>query len=67
MTKKKAARRLKQLIAEIYNKLSEVEDILKKVDPEGLRVEEAYWISQIDEALLSLLEDALGILEEDNE
>lgn len=57
MTRKKAARRLKKLVEEIYNKLGELEDILKEVTPEELSAEEAYWI-----ALLSFLEDALGTL-----
>ncbi len=67
MTRKKAARRVKKLVDEIYDKLGEMEDILKEVAPEELGAEEAYWISRIDEALLNLLEDTLGALEEEEE
>ena len=66
MTRKEAARRLKKIVDEIYDKLVEMEDILKEVDPEELERAEAYWFPQIDEALLNLLGDALGTLEEDD-
>jgi len=68
MTREEVARRLEEIVDEIYNKLEEIEEILKEVDPEEeLGVEEAYWISRIDidKALLNLLEGTLGILEEE--
>ena len=67
MTRKEAARRVEQIVNEIYDKLEEIETILKKVAPEEFGAEEAYWISRIDEALLNLLGGTLGILEEEEE
>lgn len=67
MTRKEATRRLEKIVDEIYDKLEEIEKILKEVVPEELGAEEAYWISRIDEALLNLLEGTLGILEEEEE
>ena len=45
MTRKEAARRVEQIVNEIYDKLGEIETILKKVAPEEFGAEEAYWIS----------------------
>jgi len=58
MVRKEAVRRLEEIINEIYDKLEEIEEILKEVAPEELGAEEVYWISHIDEDLLNLLEDA---------
>lgn len=65
MTRKEVTRRLEKIVDEIYDKLEEIEKILKEVVPEEFGAEEAYWISRIDEALLNLLEDTLGMLEEE--
>ena len=67
MTRTKAARKLKGIVDEIYNKLEEIEDILREVAPEELKRAEACWMAHIDEALLNLLGDTLGILEEEEE
>ncbi len=64
MTRKEAARRLEKIVDEIYDKLYEIEDILREAAPEELERAEAYWIPHIDEALLNLLGDALGTLGE---
>ena len=67
MTRTEAARRLREIAYEIYDQLGEMEDILREVAPEEFERAEAYWFPQIDEALLNLLEDALGALgESDN-
>lgn len=66
-TRKEAVRRLKEVVDEIYDKLEKMENILKEVAAEELGPVVAYWISRINEALLILLEDALGILEEEEE
>ena len=64
MTRTKAAKRLRKITDEIYDKLEEMKAILEEVVPEELERAEAYWFPQIDEALLNLLEDALGALGE---
>jgi len=66
-TRKEAIRRLKEVVDEIYNKLEEMENLLKEVAAEELGPEEAYWLSRIDEALSILLEDALGVFEQEGE
>ena len=76
MTRKKAVKELRALAYEIYEKLEEMEDILKEVAPEELERAKAYWMAHIDGALLNLnkaggslinLEDTLTILEEEEE
>ena len=66
-TRKEAIRKLEEVVDEIYNKLDEMENLLKEVAAGELGPEEAYWISRIDEALSILLEDALGVFEEEEE
>lgn len=77
MTRKEAAKELRALAYEIYDTLSEMEDILREVAPEELERAETYWMAHIDGALLSLKEwmggsfislaDTLAILEEEEE
>ena len=75
MTRKEAVKELRALAYEIYEKLEEMEDILKEVAPEELKRAEANWMSHIDGALLNLkaggslinLEDTLTTLEEEDE
>jgi len=77
MTRTEAARRLREIADEIYEKLEEMEDILGEVAPEELERAEVYWMAHIDGALLNLkgwmggslisLEDTLTILEEEGE
>ena len=55
MVRKEVARRLEEIVNEIYDKLEEMENVLKEVAPEELGAEEVYWISHIDEALLNIL------------
>ena len=75
MTKAEAAERLWEIAEEIYDKLDEVENILKEVAPEELERAKLYWMAHIDGALLShqgwlggsfiSLEDTLEALEEE--
>ena len=75
MTKAEAAERLWEIAEEIYDKLDEVENILKEVAPEELERAKLYWMAHIDGALLSRqgwlggsfisLEDTLEALEEE--
>ena len=77
MTRKEAAEELRALAYEIYEKLEEMEGILREVAPEELERAEAYWMAHIDGALLNLkgwmgeslisLEDTLTTLEEEGE
>lgn len=77
MTRKEAVEKLKALAYEIYDTLSEMEDILREVAPEELERAEAYWMADIDGALLNLkdwmggsfisLEDTLTALKEEEE
>ena len=77
MTRREAAEELRALAYEIYEKLEEMEDILREVAPEELERAEAYWMAHIDGALLNLkgrmggslisLEDTLTTLEEEGE
>ena len=54
MTRTEAARRLREIAYEIYDKLDEMEDILEKVAPEELEMIRAHWMAYIDGALLNL-------------
>ena len=77
MTRKEAIKELRALAYEIYEKLEEMEDILKEVAPEELKRAEANWMAHIDGALLNLkgwaggslmsLGYTLTILEEEDE
>ena len=76
MTKKEAARRLEEIVDEIYDKLEEMEDILREVAPEELTRVRTYWMAHIDGALLNRngvgrslinLEDTLTNLELEEE
>ena len=77
MTRREAAEELRALAYEIYEKLEEMEDILREVAPEELERAEAYWMAHIDGALLNLkgrmggslisLEDTLTALEKEGE
>jgi len=62
MTRKEAVKELRALAYEIYEKLEEMEDILKEVAPEELKKAEAYWLGHIDGALLNLKGGAGGSL-----
>ena len=55
MTKAEAAERVWEIADEIYDKLDEVENILKEVAPEELERAKLYWMAHIDGALLSRL------------
>ena len=78
MTRTEAARRLREIAYEIYDKLDEMEAILEKAAPEELEMVRAHWIAYIDGALLNLkgqmkrslrslinLKDTLEALEEE--
>ena len=75
MTRREAVERLRELADEIYYVLNEMEDILEEVAPEELERAEAYWMSDIDGALLNKrgwvggsfikLEDTLATLGEE--
>ena len=75
MTRTEAAQVLKELAHEIYDKLDEMEDILKEVAPEEFERARVCWMDHIDGALLNLrgwmgkslisLEDTLAALEEE--
>ena len=77
MTRTEAARRLREIADEIYEKLEEMGDILREVAPEELERAEVYWMAHIDGALenrgnwvggsLISLEDTLTILLEEEE
>ena len=54
MTRTEAARKLKELAHEIYDRLDEMEDILEKAAPEELEMVRTHWIAYIDGALLNL-------------
>ncbi len=53
MTRKEAGWRLEEIAYEIYDKLDEMEDILREVAPEELERAEGYWMAHIDGALLN--------------
>jgi hypothetical protein len=69
-----AAKRLRDLAHEIYNKLDEMEAILEKAAPEELDLARVYWMAHIDRALFNrkqwrkvrfiTLQDTITILEE---
>ena len=75
MTRTEAALRLEEIADEIYDKLYEMEDILREVAPEELERAMVYWMAHIDGALLNRkgwmggslisLKDTLAILEEE--
>lgn len=75
MTRTEAAERLREIADEIYDKLDDMEYILREVAPEELGRAEVYWMAHIDGALLSIkgwaggsfisLEDTLTALEEE--
>ena len=77
MTRTEAARWLREIADEIYEKLEEMGDILREVAPEELERAEVYWMAHIDGALenrgnwvggsLISLEDTLTALEEEGE
>lgn len=77
MARTEAAWRLREIADEIYDKLAEMEDILREVAPEELERARVYWMAHIDGALLNLkgrmggsftsLEDTLTTLEEEGE
>ena len=77
MTRTEAAERLREIAYEIYDKLDEMEDILREVAPEELERAQVYWMAHIDGALLNLkgwlggslisLGDTLINLEEEEE
>ena len=48
-----AAKRLKELAHEIYDRLDEMEDILEKAAPEELAMVKAHWMAYVDGALLN--------------
>lgn len=75
MTGMEAARRLLEIIYEIYDKLEEMEDILREMAPEEFEEAEVYSMAPIDvafsdyegwleEGRLLSLEDILAELEE---
>ena len=55
MTRTEAARRLREIAYEIYDKLDEMEDILEEIAPEELERARVSWMARIDGALLNLL------------
>ena len=75
MTRAEAARRLKEIAYEIYDKLDEMEAILEEVAPEEFERARVFWMDHIDGALLNLkgwmgkslisLKDTLTSLEEE--
>lgn len=77
MTRREAVWRLEELAEEIYEKLGEMKDILRKVAPEELERAKVYWMAHIDGALLNQggwlggsfvsLQDTLEALEEEEE
>lgn len=77
MTRTEAVERLRELAEEIYYVLNEMEDILEEVAPEELERAEAYWMADIDGALLNQkgwaggsfikLEDTLAALGEETD
>ena len=54
MTRKEAARKLRELAYEIYDTLDEMEDILREVAPDAFERARIYWMAHIDGALLSI-------------
>ena len=77
MERTEAAWRLREIAYEIYDKLGEMEDLLREVAPEELERARVYWMAHIDGALLNTkggmggsfisLEDTLTTLEEEGE
>jgi len=77
MTRTEAVWRLEEIAEEIYEKLEEIEDILREVAPGELERAEVYWMAHIDGALfnrkgwmggsLISLQDTLTSLEEEEE
>lgn len=53
MTRKEAAKRLREIAYEMYNMLEEMKEILRRVAPEELETAEVYWMARIDGALLN--------------
>lgn len=53
MTRKEAARKLKELAHEIYDTLEEMKAILEEVAPEELELARVYWMAHIDGALFN--------------
>ena len=72
MTRKEAARKLKELAHEIYGTLEEMKAILEEAAPEELELARVYWMAHIDRALFNIngwrgtssinLEDTITIL-----
>lgn len=76
MTRKEAARRLRELAYEIYDLVEEMEIILVEVDQGEYKRAKAYWLPRIDGALLNYngrekslinLADTIANLEKDDE
>ena len=75
MTRTEAARRLREIADEIYDKLDEMEAILEEVSLEEFEKARVYWMTHIDGALLNRkgwmrrslisLKDTLTALEEE--
>ena len=75
MTRQEAARKLKEIAYEIYDKLDEMEAILEEVAPEELELARVYWMAHIDRALCNVkkwkearfitLEDTITLLLEE--
>jgi len=74
MTRTEAAEILREIAYEIYDRLEEMEYILRGVAPEEFETARVYWMAHIDGALLNRngwmggsfisLEDTLAALEE---
>lgn len=77
MERTEAAWKLREIAYEIYDKLGEMEDLLREVAPEELERARVYWMAHIDGALLNQkgwmggsftsLGDTIAILEEEEE
>ena len=75
MTRAEAARVLREIVDEIYDKLDEMEAILEEVSLEEFALARAHWMAYVDGALLNRnrwlggsiisLKDTLATLEEE--